>query len=159
MLRQPDRKPRPAGPLRGAGAAVGPGDAAEELATPTIAPRLTTWYRRASMTAESGAAADHARRAADVLPAADRRRGRRGGGAQPGRRHRAGTGAILEIKYWGDRPAWLARALDGLEPAHGFSKFKMGMAAITGSWSRWSARSAPLGVDIDVDVGVDERDR
>jgi len=31
----------------------------------------------------------------------------------------------------GDRPLWLSWALDGMEPAREFSKFKMGMAAIT----------------------------
>ena len=102
-----------------------------ELATPSIAPRLTTWYRRASLTAESGrlritlderltfcrpqivgvVGAEVAPSAADVVA--------------------PGPARILEIKYWGDRPAWLARALEGLEPAHDFSKFKMGMAAIT----------------------------
>ena len=102
-----------------------------ELATPSIAPRLTTWYRRASLTAESGrlritlderltfcrpqivgvVGAEVAPSAADVVA--------------------PGPARILEIKYWGDQPAWLARALEGLEPAHDFSKFKMGMAAIT----------------------------
>ena len=102
-----------------------------ELATHSIAPRLTTWYRRASLTAESGrlritlderltfcrpqivgvVGAEVAPSAADVVA--------------------PGPARILEIKYWGDRPAWLARALEGLEPAHDFSKFKMGMAAIT----------------------------
>ena len=41
-----------------------------------------------------------------------------------------GPARILEIKHWGERPDWLARALDGLEPARSFSKFKMGMAAL-----------------------------
>lgn len=102
----------------------------EELATPTIAPRLTTWYRRASMIAESGrlritlderltfcraqivgvVGAEVAPDPADIVA--------------------AGPSRILEIKHWGDRPAWLSWALDGLEPERGFSKFKMGMAAL-----------------------------
>jgi hypothetical protein len=102
-----------------------------ELSIPTVAPRLTTWYRRAAMTAEAGrlritldehltfcrpaivgvVGADVAPNPPDVV------------GSGPAR--------ILEIKYWGDQPLWLARALDGLEPAHGFSKFRMGMAAMT----------------------------
>ena len=102
-----------------------------ELSTPTIAPRLTTWYRRAAMTAEPGrlritlderltfcrpqlvgvVGAEVAPSPADIVA--------------------PGPARILEIKYWGDQPLWLARALEGLEPAHGFSKFRMGMAAIT----------------------------
>jgi hypothetical protein len=34
------------------------------------------------------------------------------------------------VKHWGDRPLWLSWALDGMEPARDFSKFKMGMAAL-----------------------------
>jgi len=103
----------------------------QELAIPTIAPRLTTWYRRASMTAESGRlritlderltfcraqvvgviGAEVAPSPADVIA--------------------AGPSRILEIKHWGDRPVWLSWALDGIEPERGFSKFKMGMAAIS----------------------------
>lgn len=103
----------------------------KELATPTIAPRLTTWYRRAAMTAEAGrlritlderltfcrpqivgvVGAEVAPSPADIVA--------------------PGPARILEIKYWGDQPFWLAQALEGLEPAHGFSKFKMGMAAMT----------------------------
>jgi len=65
-----------------------------------------------------------------------------------------GPARILEIKYWGDRPAWLARALEGLEPAHGFSKFKMGMAAITRkleSLVRPIADGAPTESEADAD--------
>jgi hypothetical protein len=102
----------------------------KELALPGMAPRLTTWYRRASMTAESGrlritldehltfcraqivgvVGAEVAPSPADVIA--------------------SGPARILEVKHWGDRPLWLAWALDGLEPARGFSKFKMGMAAL-----------------------------
>jgi hypothetical protein len=101
-----------------------------EFAVSSIAPRLTTWYRRAAMTAELGRlritlderltfcrppvvgviGAEVAPSPEDVVA--------------------PGPGRILEIKYWGERPLWLARALDGLEPALEFSKFKMGMAAI-----------------------------
>ena len=40
----------------------------KELALPGMAPRLTTWYRRASHDRGIGAPAHHAGRAADVLP-------------------------------------------------------------------------------------------
>jgi hypothetical protein len=102
----------------------------KELSTSSIAPRLTTWYRRASMTAESGrlrvtlderltfcraqvvgvVGAEVAPSPADVIA--------------------AGPARILEVKHWGDRPLWLSWALDGLEPSPEFSKFKMGMAAL-----------------------------
>jgi hypothetical protein len=95
-----------------------------------MAPRLTTWYRRASLTAESGrlritlderltfcraqivgvVGAEVAPSPADIVA--------------------PGPARILEVKHWGDRPVWLAWALDGLEPARNFSKFKMGMAAL-----------------------------
>jgi len=101
-----------------------------ELALPTMAPRLTTWYRRAAMTAESGqlritlderltfcrpqhvgvVGAEIAPSPTDVVA--------------------PGPARILEIKHWGDRPVWLAWALQGLAPARGFSKFAMGMAAL-----------------------------
>jgi len=102
----------------------------EALSIASMAPRLTTWYRRASMTAESGrlritmderltfcraqtvgvVGAEVAPSPADVIA--------------------PGPARILEVKHWGDRPLWLSWALDGMEPARQFSKFKMGMAAL-----------------------------
>ncbi len=67
-----------------------------------------------------------------------------------------GPARILEIKYWGDQPRWLAQALEGLEPAHGFSKFRMGMAAIT---RKLEALVRPIRALDDVDADVDDRDR
>lgn len=124
-----------------------------ELATPTIAPRLTTWYRRASLTAESGrlritlderltfcrpqivgvVGAEVAPSPADVIA--------------------PGPARILEIKYWGDRPWWLARALEGLEPAHDFSKFKMGMSAMSRKLESLVHPGAEA--DADADAGED----
>ena len=95
-----------------------------------MAPRLTTWYRRAAMTAESGrvritlderltfcrpqnvgvVGAEVAPSPADVIA--------------------PGPARILEIKHWGDRPVWLTWALTGLQPAHDFSKFRIGMGAM-----------------------------
>jgi len=102
----------------------------KELSIASIAPRLTTWYRRASMTAESGrlritmderltfcraqlvgvVGAEVAPSPADIIA--------------------PGPARIIEVKHWGDRPLWLSWALDGMEPAREFSKFKMGMAAL-----------------------------
>jgi hypothetical protein len=124
---------------------------AQQLAIPTMAPRLTTWYRRAAMTAESGrlritlderltfcrpqivgvVGAEVAPSPADVIA--------------------PGPARILEIKHWGDRPVWLTWALDGLEPAPDFSKFRIGMAAMT----RKLQPAAPAYVDADADAAVD----
>jgi hypothetical protein len=126
----------------------------KELALPGMAPRLTTWYRRASMTAEAGrlritlderltfcraqivgvVGAEVAPSPADVIA--------------------SGPARILEVKHWGDRPLWLAWALDGLEPARGFSKFKMGMAALN---RKLEALVRPE-VDSDVDVSAEVED-
>jgi hypothetical protein len=126
---------------------------AQQLAMPTMAPRLTTWYRRASMTAESGrlritlderltfcrpqivgvVGAEVAPSPADVIA--------------------PGPARILEIKHWGDRPIWLTWALDGLQPAHDFSKFKIGMAALT---RKLRPHSHPyIAADADTDTGTD----
>jgi hypothetical protein len=122
-----------------------------ELAIATMAPRLTTWYRRAAMTAESGrlritlderltfcrpqrigvVGAEIAPSPADVIA--------------------PGPARILEIKLWGDRPVWLAWALHGLEPARGFSKFATGMAAMN---ARNRARS-DADAQADTDPGAD----
>jgi hypothetical protein len=123
----------------------------KELALPGMAPRLTTWYRRASMTAESGrlritlderltfcraqivgvVGAEVAPSPTDVIA--------------------PGPGRILEVKHWGERPVWLAWALDGLEPARGFSKFKMGMAALNRKLEAL-VRPDPLDADADGDA-------
>jgi len=101
-----------------------------ELAIPSMAPRLTTWYRRASMTAESG----RLRITLDERLTFCRAQivGVIGAEVAPGPAEiiAPGPSRILEIKYWGERPVWLSWALEGLEPERGFSKFKMGMAAL-----------------------------
>jgi len=127
----------------------------QELALPTMAPRLTTWYRRAAMNAESGrlritlderltfcrpqhvgvVGAEIAPSSTDVVA--------------------PGPARILEIKHWGDRPVWLAWALQGLEPARGFSKFAMGMAAM--NEKRGGSRpsvGANGGADADGDAAI-----
>jgi hypothetical protein len=102
----------------------------KEIRTPTMAPRLTTWYRRACLTAEDGrvritldehltfcrpqpigVSGSHIRPTADEVIA-------------------DGPTRILEIKLWGGRPDWLAEALEGISPAPNFSKFRMGMMAM-----------------------------
>jgi VTC domain-containing protein len=124
----------------------------EELAIPTMAPRLTTWYRRAAMNAESGrlritlderltfcraqivgvVGAEVAPSPADVIA--------------------PGPARILEIKLWGEPPAWLTRALEGLEPARGFSKFKMGMSALSRKLDALVRPAANTDVDPDAET-------
>lgn len=116
-----------------------------ELSNPTMAPRLTTWYRRAALTAEVGriritlderltfcrpqgagvVGAEVAPPAADVFA--------------------AGPARILEIKRWGPRPDWLTRALIGLEPTADFSKFRMGMSALGANLAGRGAAASRFG--------------
>jgi len=131
---------------------------AEELAIPSMAPRLTTWYRRAAMTAESGrlritlderltfcrpqlvgvVGAEVAPSPADVIA--------------------SGPARILEIKHWGDRPVWLTWALSGLEPAHDFSKFRIGMAAMARKAQPLVQPYAEADVMTDADADADAED-
>ena len=37
---------------------------------------------------------------------------------------------VLEVKHCGEMPFWLASALESLQPADSFSKFRMGMTAL-----------------------------
>lgn len=103
---------------------------ARELAIPTMAPRLTTWYRRAAMTAESG----RLRITLDERLTFCRPQNVGVVGAEvspsPADVIAPGPARILEIKHWGDRPVWLTWALTGLQPAHDFSKFRIGMGAM-----------------------------
>jgi hypothetical protein len=108
----------------------GQAELARELALPTMAPRLATWYRRLCLTAEGrrvritldenltfcrpqpigDAGSMAAPRARDVIAAFPAR--------------------VLEVKHCGDMPFWLAPALESLQPAESFSKFRMGMTAL-----------------------------
>lgn len=106
----------------------------EELRAPGIAPRLTTWYRRACFAAEDG----RVRITLDenlkfCRPQRVTAIGTEiGMEAAPSFRDvvAAGPPRILEVKYWGEMPGWLARAVEGLRRSPGFSKFRMGMIAL-----------------------------
>ena len=37
---------------------------------------------------------------------------------------------VLEVKHCGEMPFWLGPALESLQPADSFSKFRMGMTAL-----------------------------
>ena len=111
-----------------------------ELSLPTMAPRVSTWYRRLCLTAEGrrvritldenltfcrpqpigdpgSPAAPHAREIVAAFPA-----------------------RVLEVKHSGEMPVWLQPALQALQPADGFSKFQMGMTALGHTVEERSAR-------------------
>jgi hypothetical protein len=66
-----------------------------------------------------------------------------------------GPARILEIKHWGDRPLWLTWALDGLQPAPDFSKFRIGMAAMERKLQPHVHPHAHAGVSADTDIDAE----
>jgi hypothetical protein len=103
---------------------------ARELALPTMAPRLGTWYRRLCLTAE----ARHVRITLDENLTFCRPQpiGEPGALAAPRTREMVAAfpARVLEVKLTGAMPFWLERALESLERADSFSKFRMGMTAL-----------------------------
>jgi len=101
---------------------------ASELAANRVSPRLTTWYRRSCLAAEGG----RVRITMDegLLFCRPQPLGRAGQPVAPADVVSYGPARILEIKHWGEEPAWLAQATAELEPAPSFSKFRMGMAGL-----------------------------
>jgi hypothetical protein len=104
---------------------------ARELAIPTMAPRLSTWYRRMCLTAPDAAVRltlDEGLQFCRPQPI-----GRAGPPAAPAPREvvAAFPARILEVKHAGKLPGWLEQLLGALRPAplH-FSKFRMGMQAL-----------------------------
>ena len=91
-----------------------------------LAPVLTTWYRRTSLSDLDG----RLRVTLDdgVCFCAPAAVGSPCTGG-PQRVLAREPAFVLEIKRWGDAPAWLGRALRGLDEAVGFSKFSAGMRA------------------------------
>jgi hypothetical protein len=103
---------------------------ARELALPTMAPRLATWYRRLCLTAEGRRVritVDENLTFCQPQPI-----GEAGAPAAPGEREviAAFPARVLEVKHCGEMPFWLGPALESLEPADSFSKFRMGMTAL-----------------------------
>ena len=104
---------------------AGQAELARELARPTMAPRLATWYRRLCLTGD-------ARRVRITL---DENltfcRPQSIGDRAPWRRRAerdviaAFPARVLEVKRCGDMPYWLGAALESLQPAESFSKFGM----------------------------------
>ena len=101
-----------------------------ELSLPTMAPRVSTWYRRLCLTGDG-------RRVRITLDenltfCRPQPIGDAGTPAAPHSREivAAFPARVLEVKYCGEMPVWLQPALEPLEPADGFSKFQMGMTAL-----------------------------
>jgi hypothetical protein len=109
---------------------AGQAELARELALPTMAPRLATWYRRLCLTAD-------ARRIRITLDenltfCRPQPIGDAGSLAAPRDREVIAMfpARVLEIKHSGEMPFWLGPALESLQPADSFSKFRMGMTAL-----------------------------
>ncbi len=124
---------------------AGQTELARELALPTMAPRLATWYRRLCLTAD-------ARRIRITLDenltfCRPQLIGDPGSLAAPRDREVIAMfpARVLEIKHSGEMPFWLGPALESLQPADSFSKFRMGMTALghTGEVSQESDGLAP----------------
>lgn len=121
---------------------------ARELAVPTMAPRLSTWYRRVHLitpdmpvrlTMDEG-----------LLFCQPQPIGRAGLPGTPAPRDvvAAFPSRILEVKHAGILPAWLQQLLGGFRaaPTH-FSKFRTGMEALVHEqeiWERPTVPRAPL---------------
>jgi hypothetical protein len=108
---------------------VDPAEVPARLARTHAAPLLpcfTSWYRRAVLIHER----ERVRVTLDdrVAYYAPARLGSACGGSQPPRMLAHGPAFVLEVKLW-DQPVWLARALEGIPEAVGFSKFLRGMQA------------------------------
>lgn len=92
-----------------------------------LAPRVTTWYRRASLSGENGrvrVTLDEGIRFFAPAPI-----GNAGEPAEPPQIIGYGPGRVLEVKYVGDPPDWLTGPMAGLKEAN-FSKFRAGIEAL-----------------------------
>jgi hypothetical protein len=92
-----------------------------------LVPCLTTWYQRAALTDPE----DRVRVTLDqrIRFCAPTPVGAPCTGVEPPEVIAHGPPFVLELKLWDEPPAWLARAIGGLDEAIGFSKFNAGMRA------------------------------
>ncbi len=104
---------------------------ARELAIPTMAPRLSTWYRRVHLVTPDAPVRltlDEGLQFCRPQPVK-----RAGMPATPAPREvvAAFPSRILEVKHAGALPPWLERLLSGFRPAPAhFSKYRLGMQAL-----------------------------
>jgi len=101
----------------------------DELSSGRMSPCLSTWYRRTCLTGEGG----RVRITLDegLLFSHPQPIGVAGATVGPREVVARGPGRVLEIKHWGGTPEWLANAVEGLRPAPNFSKFHIGMLALS----------------------------
>jgi hypothetical protein len=97
------------------------------LTADDLTPRVTTWYRRASLSGEGG----RVRVTLDegIKFCRPTNVGAPGERAEPIEVIGFGPGRVVEVKYSGQPPDWLAIAMTGLDDAN-FSKFRAGMEAL-----------------------------
>jgi SPX domain protein involved in polyphosphate accumulation len=99
-----------------------------ELAGRRVTPCLTTWYRRTCLSGEEGRVRITLDQDLSFCP--PEALGDETGSVAPAQVVERGPARILEIKYCGDPPDWLASATTQLTAAPTFSKFRMGMMAL-----------------------------
>ncbi len=97
------------------------------LVTDHLTPRLTTWYRRASLSGEGGRVRITLDEGIKFCHPCEI--GSAGDPAEPVDLIGFGPGRVVEVKHVGAPPDWLASAIVGLQEAN-FSKFRVGMEAL-----------------------------
>ena len=123
--------------------AVGAADVPTQLAVvageSSLQACVATWYRRRALTDDTGLRVTLDDRLLLCKP-----RPLGSAFAEPeivGR----GPAFILEVKHWDAPPTWLAHALAGLEEAINFSKFMLGMRAVSSTMRRERDITIPRG--------------
>lgn len=113
-----------------------------------LAPRMTTWYRRVSLSAPG------VRVTLDegIWFCPPVRPGNAGEPATPELAAAGGPGRIVEVKVQDQAPPWLVEAMDGLTESTHFSKFVAGTATL-----RSSRRAARRHTTIPIPVTADSR--
>jgi hypothetical protein len=99
-----------------------------ELAAHRVAPCLTTWYRRTCLTGEDGRVRITLDQDLSFCPPQEL--GEDGDPVALPSVVAHWPSRILEVKHFGEEPAWLARAIAPLTAAPSFSKFRVGMIAL-----------------------------
>jgi hypothetical protein len=101
----------------------------DELRAGRMSPRLSTWYKRTCMTGEGG----RVRITLDegLVFSLPQPIGVAGAPVTARDVIARGPGRVLEIKHWGETPEWLTSAVEQLHAAPNFSKFHIGMLALS----------------------------